>query len=240
MKEHLDILLLQETKCTREESSQILRKCWKQANLVEVDAKGVEGGMVVLWNLVTVLLDDFFPSNWTITASFHLIGSNKHDFVRSVYRPTRPRDKEAFLHHLEWISNQIDTQPWIPGGDFNMIIGLEEKKGGTCMLGNDSKHFHQTIDILNIINVEIDNHPFTWSNRCSRTHHVSSRLDHFLISESIMLDGLAWNATVIDTPGSDHWPILLSININGTPSKKPFLFEKFWLTHPDFQANIKL
>jgi hypothetical protein len=55
-----------------------------------------------------------------------------------------------------------------------------------------------------------------------------------------MLDGLAWNATVIDTPGSDHWSILLSISISGTPGRKPFRFEKFWLTHPDFQANIKL
>jgi hypothetical protein len=55
-----------------------------------------------------------------------------------------------------------------------------------------------------------------------------------------MLDGLAWNAMIIDSPGSDHWSILLTINISGTPGRKPFRFEKFWLTHPDFQANIKL
>jgi hypothetical protein len=121
-----------------------------------------------------------------------------------------------------------------------MITGLEEKKGGTRRLGNDSEQFHRTIGLLNLIDVETDNGPFTWSNRCSGTQHVSSRLDRFLISESIMMDGLAWNATVIDTPGSDHWSILLSINISGTPGRKPFRFEKFWLTHPDFQANIKL
>jgi hypothetical protein len=54
-----------------------------------------------------------------------------------------------------------------------------------------------------------------------------------------MMDGLAWNATVIDTPGSDHWPILLTLDITGTPGRKPFHFEKFWLKHPDFQTNIK-
>jgi hypothetical protein len=54
-----------------------------------------------------------------------------------------------------------------------------------------------------------------------------------------MMDGLAWNAMVIDTPGSDHWPILLTLNISGTPGRKPFRFEKFWLTHPDFQTNIQ-
>jgi hypothetical protein len=30
------------------------------------------------------------------------------------------------------------------------------------------------------------------------------------------------------------------MNISGTPGRKPFLFEKFWLTHPDFQENIGL
>jgi exonuclease III len=188
----------------------------------------------VLWNLVTVLLDEFFSSNWTITTSFHLIGSNKHDFIMNVYGPTIPGDKEAFLHHLEWIANHIGTQRWILGGDFNMIIGLEEKKGGTCMLGNDNEKFHRTIGLLNLIDIETDNGPFTWSNRRLGTQHVSSKLDHFLISESIMLDGLARNTTVIDTPGSDHWPILLSINISGIPGIKPFRFEKLWLTHPNF------
>jgi hypothetical protein len=42
-----------------------------------------------------------------------------------------------------------------------------------------------------------------------------------------MMDGLTWNATVIDTTGSDHWPILLILNITRTLGKKPFLFEKF-------------
>jgi hypothetical protein len=54
-----------------------------------------------------------------------------------------------------------------------------------------------------------------------------------------MLVGLAWNVTIIDSLASDHWPILLNINISGTPGIIPFRFDKFWLTHPDFQANIQ-
>jgi hypothetical protein len=54
-----------------------------------------------------------------------------------------------------------------------------------------------------------------------------------------MMDGLAWNSMIIDTLGLDHWPTLLTLNISGTLGRKPFLFEKFYLTHPDFQTNIK-
>jgi hypothetical protein len=64
-------------------------------------------------------------------------------------------------------------------------------------------------------------------------------LDRFLYYEAIMMDSLEWNAMVIDAAGSDHWPIILTLNITSTLRQNPFRFEKFWLTHPDFQANIK-
>jgi hypothetical protein len=121
-----------------------------------------------------------------------------------------------------------------------MITGLEEKRWGTRRLGSDSEQFHRTISMLDLIDVEMNNIIFTWSNRRSGEQYVSYRLDRFLISEPFILEGLTWQATVIDTPGSDHWSILLTINISGTPGKKPFRFEKFGLTHPDFQENISL
>jgi hypothetical protein len=193
----------------------------------------------MLWNPTTVLLDNFFTSKWTITTSFRLIGSNKQGYIKNVYGPPRPGDKEAFLQHLEWIAEHIGPQRWILGGDFNMIIGLEEKKGGHRSLGNESMLFNGTISLLNLIDVGTYNGLFTWSNRHSGAQHVSNRLDRFLISESIMMDGLSWNSTVIDTPRSDHWPILVTLNITGTPRRKPFRFEKFWLKHSDFRTNIK-
>jgi hypothetical protein len=185
-------------------------------------------------------MEGFFTSKWTITTSFRFIGSNKPGFLTNFYSPATPGDKEAFLHHLEWIANHIGNHQWILGGDFNMITSLEEKKGGTRRLGNDSEQFHRIIILLNLIDIGIDNGPFTWSTRHSGEQHVSCRLDRFLISEPVMLDGLTWNSTMIDTPRSDHWLILLSINISGTPGRKPFRFEKLWLTHLDFQANINL
>jgi len=85
-----------------------------------------------------------------------------------------------------------------------MIIGLEERKVGTHRIGNDSEQFHQIIGLLNLIDIEIDNGHFTWSNRHTGTPHVSCRLDHFLILKPFILDCLSWNATVIDTLGSDQ------------------------------------
>jgi exonuclease III len=101
MKEQPNILLLQETKCVGDEATQILTKCWKQAKIVEVDAKGTTGGLAILWNPTTILMEGFFTSKWTITTSFRIIGSNKPGYILNVYDPEIEEDKESFLHHLE-------------------------------------------------------------------------------------------------------------------------------------------
>jgi len=144
-----------------EEAYSTLQKCWNKSHNVEFNAKGVVGGLAMHWNPTTVLLDDFFTSKWTITTSFHLIGSNKQGYITNVYRPTILGDKESFLHHLERISNHIGSQRWVLGGYFNMITGLEEKKGGTQTLGNDSENFNCIIGLLKLIDVGTDNGPFT-------------------------------------------------------------------------------
>jgi hypothetical protein len=60
------------------------------------------------------------------------------------------------------------------------------------------------------------------------------QLDCFLIFESIMLDDPVLEANILPKSGSDHWPVSLWLDTGATPKLKPFRFEKFWLTHPDF------
>jgi hypothetical protein len=132
---------------------------------VEVDANGAAGWLTLLCNPAIVLLDNFFTSKWTITASFRLIGSNKQGYITNVYGAPRVGDKEASLQHMEWASEHLGPQRWILGGDFNMITGLEEKNGGNRSLGNHSILFNRTIGLVNLIDIETNNGSFTWSNR---------------------------------------------------------------------------
>jgi hypothetical protein len=54
-----------------------------------------------------------------------------------------------------------------------------------------------------------------------------------------MMDDTGMEASILDIPGSDHWPIRLWIDLPTATGRKPFRFEQFWLDHPDFQANIQ-
>jgi hypothetical protein len=140
---------------------------------------------------------------------------------------------------LIWAS-LVGQKCWIVGGDLNIILTLEEKKGGKKHLEQDNIKLQELIDSLKLVDIETGNGTFTWSNRQSGPQQIASRLDHFLISETLMLEGPMVEANILPKSGSDHWPVQLWIDTIATPKLKPFRFEKFWLTHPDFQELSRI
>jgi exonuclease III len=234
-----DVVLLQETKCTSEDIDRLLPYCWRQGRAVSIDATGTAGGVAILWNTNVVLMENFYTTRWSITAEYRLIGSNKPGHLTSVYGPASPRDKQAFLRSLRYLSSLTKHDRWILGGDFNIIRSLEEKKGGSRRLDQDSCDFNSLIDELRLIDLEANNDIHTWTNRRTGVHQIACKLDRFLLSEPLMMDDTTMESTILNLPGSDHWPIQLWVDVPATPGKKPFRFEQFWLDHPDFQANIQ-
>jgi hypothetical protein len=117
-----------------------------------------------------------------------------------------------------------------------MICNLDKKRGGIRRLDAESEHFQALIDKLGLIDLETQNGLYTWSNRRSGSQQVACRLDRFLISNSLLMDGSALEASILNAPESYHWTIQLWLDILGSPGRKPFRFERFWLIHPDFQT----
>jgi hypothetical protein len=49
----------------------------------------------------------------------------------------------------------------------------------------------------------------------------------------------AIEANILPREGSDHWPVSLFLDARAMQKFKPFRFEKFWVSHPDFQQLAK-
>jgi hypothetical protein len=54
-----------------------------------------------------------------------------------------------------------------------------------------------------------------------------------------MEEGPHMESLILQKSGLDHWTICLSLETRETPKYKPFRFEKFWLSHPDFHQLAK-
>jgi exonuclease III len=114
---------------------------------------------------------------------------------------------------------------WIIGGDFNIITSLAEKKGGIPRLDMEADLFKETIYNLHLVDWETENGIFTWNNCRRGVHKISSRLDRFLLFESLITQNLSIEAIILPCHGSDHWPICLDLDIQSAPINRPFRLE---------------
>jgi exonuclease III len=235
-----DILLLQETKCTGKIAEEIFKRCWHTCDSYHTDSKGVAGGLAILWNPATVILDQGFSTSGTLTAHYRAIGSEKDGLITNAYGPQNNQDKDLFLQNLAYISSIVEAQRWIIGGDFNMILTLEEKRGGKKRLEQDNIKFQELLDQHKLVDIENGNGTFTWTNKRSGHQQIACRLDHFLLSETLLLEGPLIESNILPKAGSDHWSVQLWVDTMATPKLKPFRFEKFWLSHPNFQDGSPL
>ena len=221
-----------------EELTSIAQKISKGCESVEINAKGATGGMGILWNPWDVNFSSFVATPFSHSAEFHILGTRIKGFMTNVYGPPREEHKLSFLDSLSVINEIADDKPWILGGDFNLIRNLEEKKGGIWNLNPASAQFNELIDDLNSIDVRTSNGIFTWNNKQVGDRGITCRLDHFLISESIMVAGGELRAVLLPTTSLDNWPISLEWENVGINPCKPFIFENFWLLQTDFHEKI--
>jgi hypothetical protein len=58
------------------------------------------------------------------------------------------------------------------------------------------------------------------------------------VSESIILQGLTLNCSILRWGGSNHCPVHLEANFQPTLKDRIFRIEKFWIEHPTFKEHI--
>ena len=122
------IIFLQETKCSEDELKVIGEKVWRGSEAIVVDAKGVAGGIGILWNPREVALFDFVASQFSLAATFHILGTHTQGFITNNYDPPRAEHKFNFLDSLSNLKMEARGIPWILGCDFNLVRSLDEKK----------------------------------------------------------------------------------------------------------------
>jgi hypothetical protein len=120
-----------------------------------------------------------------------------------------------------------------------MILTLEEKRGGKKHLEKDSAKFQELIENLRLVDIENSNGTYTWTNKRSGHQQISCRLDRFLISKNLLLEGPLVDSNILPKAGLDHWLVQLWVDTIATPKLKPFIFEIF-LALPSKFLGVRL
>ena len=124
------------------------------------------------------------------------------------------------------------------GEDFNLIANLGGKKGGQRTMDKFQEAFGIFQAQSSFVDMETGNGWYMWNNKRGGEHLVASRLDRFLVSESILHDMGEIMIEVLPAAGSDHWPICLRWDWTCSTLRKPFRFEQFWMEHKEFKDLV--
>ena len=129
-KDKPSIMIIQETKMKQQQIQAILDKSKSKFEVMAQDAEGSAGGLAILWNPEEVTFENWISLPRILSGVCRIVGTKERIFISGVYGPHLPRDRGNFLKNIQVVSKLISEDVWIIGGDFNLIRGLGEKRGG--------------------------------------------------------------------------------------------------------------
>ncbi|KAL8152678.1 hypothetical protein V2J09_010438 [Rumex salicifolius] len=112
-----------------------------------------------------------------------------------VYGPPTPLRRVQFWKDIDSTIATI-TEPCFIGGDFNVIIDLSERRGGSGGLMSNSGVFSDLISPRELIDMGFSGSNFTWHRGPAEAPSVSKRLDRFLMNVSARIAWCGLNRVV--------------------------------------------
>lgn len=205
---------------------------------VEVSTFGLSGGMMIFWKTAEVTI---VRAEGTSSQEIHVIAKvgNLTPFRISVIHAstnynTRLESWETLKH-----INLNRPIPWVICGDFNEVLGANEKFGGNPVSLNRISAFLNCIDNIGLIDLGFSRPRFTWTNKHKKKHTIIyERLDRFLCTNEWLK--LFPHASVKHLPHIhlDHCPLLLDWNRKVAGTNIFFKFETMWMSSPDFHSIV--
>ncbi|TXG57234.1 hypothetical protein EZV62_018547 [Acer yangbiense] len=182
---------------------------------ISVDSIGNSGGLMLLWKDCI-----------TVTVLSYSVG----------HIDTRIQLDDGF----RW--REVDDLPWIVWGDFNDLLSITEKEGGSNKSVSEMLAFKQAVEDYDLIDLGFSGPKFTWNNKREGRNNVQERLDQILVDFQWRdkfpfpkVEHMGFNS-------SDHIPFLLTFDsiFNNHKSKgKSFRFEPFWLQEYDIGKVVE-
>ncbi|GJW55102.1 RNA-directed DNA polymerase, eukaryota, reverse transcriptase zinc-binding domain protein [Tanacetum coccineum] len=212
-----------------------IRRCWGNFSF-EYDyseAVGMSGGILCIWDDTIFQKKNRIVSDNFVIVSGVWIPSGKNLLVISVYAPQDLRDKKLLWDYLcsqicSWEGDVITM------GDFNEVRTSSERFGSNFnQVG--AKLFNEFIANAGLVEIPLGGCSYTW---CHKSANKMSKLDRFLISESLFSTCSGMSSVALDRYLSDHRPILMRES-DQDYGPTPFKFYHYWFEYPGFDAFVE-
>ncbi|XP_019223731.1 PREDICTED: uncharacterized protein LOC109205471 [Nicotiana attenuata] len=102
--------------------------------------------------------------------------ANSDLYITALYAKCTPKERRELWSSLELTNLQVNG-PWCIGGDFNVILDPDEKKGGRPHRMNKSLEFSTCIDNCGMMDLDFVGPKYTWCSNWEARRRIWKRLD---------------------------------------------------------------
>ncbi|GAU22700.1 hypothetical protein TSUD_138230 [Trifolium subterraneum] len=150
----------------------------------------------------------------------------------------KPATEDGFQVHLSRGQKKANKK-LNKSRDFNVIIGAHEYRGRLSPARLPMNEFQAWTDSFNLIHLPTHGAEFTWNNGRGGFRHTEKRLDRAICNHAWMdLCNVSSVSTLIRHK-SDHFPLLLEVQLSSLSLASSFKFMKMWSSDPNCK-NIVL
>ncbi|EOY14356.1 Uncharacterized protein TCM_033752 [Theobroma cacao] len=127
-----------------------------------------------------------------------------------------------------------NEEPWLVGGDFNIILKREERLYGSAPHEGSMEDFASVLLDCGLLDGGFEGNPFTWTN-----NRMFQRLDRVVYNHQWINMFPITRIQHLNRDGSDHCPLLISCFISSEKSPSSFRFQHAWVLHHDFKTSVE-
>lgn len=159
-------------------------------------------------------------------------------FVSAIYGKCSRRGRLSLWESLRDIADTMEGEPWIVGGDFNIYLNEQERRGGTAEISQgktgEMLDFVEAINDCHLVDPGFDGSLFSWARG-----DLFERLDRVLINEGWSIGFAITRVTVLPRVVSDHGPLLVRCLETETRMRAPFRFQNMCTRHHQFMEEVR-
>ncbi|XP_047326479.1 uncharacterized protein LOC124930161 [Impatiens glandulifera] len=209
---------------------------WRLCGWAALDSIGASGGILISWNDDEFEKMDVDIGKFSISVQLRNRGDNFRWVLSAVYGPVSHDLKAEFFNELSKVFS-LWNLPIIFAGDMNQVRDPSERKGARRLTSQMSE-FSNKIEDLELVDLPLKGGRFTFKRGNGSGGLSESRIDRFLVSESIFRGVANIFQKVLPWSCSDHRPILLEHRVVQLPCR-PFRFENKWLSRVEFLPRVQ-
>jgi hypothetical protein len=170
--------------------------------------------------------------------TFSITENDKTLAFSVVYASTNYLCRRQLWNSLNSLHAQHDL-PWTFIGDFNAIIGAHEHRGRLEPARISMEDFQSWSEFFDLIHLPTRGAEFTWANGRSGNRFTERRLDRAICNHPLIDLCSSISVSTLTKHKSDHYPLLLDLNLTNVSFAAQFKFMKMWSLHPDCKDLVQ-